>query len=84
MYREEVNIAYLCITISIRGLRTKVLHGTTSHSGHCPGQESHYVSLSLSKKPTKPSQQKAHQGSGGGHVQLVSLLSEIVDEFESD
>lgn len=35
-------------------------------------------------QPTKPSQQKAHQGSGGGHVQLVPLLSEIVDEYESD
>lgn len=47
LLREEVSMACLCIAISVLVLRTKVLHATASHSGHCPGQENHNVFFTL-------------------------------------
>lgn len=89
--REEMSMDCLCIAGLLQFLLaalkgwTKVLHGTTSHSGHCPGQEKHRAFFSpcmlvgffppVKQNKNQPTKQKNHQGSGEDHVQLGVILT---------
>lgn len=52
LLRKEVSMACPCIAcplqLPLAALKgwTKVLHGTTNHSVHCPGQEKHHAFFS--------------------------------------
>ena len=89
--RDEMSVACLCIAClllfplaALKGW-TKVLHGPTSHSGHCLGQEKHHASFSsfmlvgffppVKQNKKQTSKQKTLQGSGEDHVQLGVILT---------
>lgn len=93
--REEMSMACLrtarLLQFSLAALRgwIKVMHGTTSHSGHSPGHAKtpclfftlHACACLLfgvffpSKTKQKTNNQTPHQGSGEDHMQLGVILT---------